>query len=222
MAAHIDGQTIQGTRLIGSGRTYDDARLANCTLKACMLAQFDDPEFGLVVRDSLLQGCRVDRCSIQGVLFERVTVDGLTAAQVHRLYGCVFNQVVLRGKIGPVMAMMPHSGLADRESHIAGMVAKYRDIEWALDISEASFSDADFYGVPGDLIRYDAGTQVLLRREKFSGATPEDLPPYVRTWVSRFDESPFDSLVGIAPKRSRSFAKYMHDIEWIHSQNLAG
>jgi len=222
MAVHIDSQTIQGAKLIGSGRTYEGARLVNCALNSCVLAQFDDPEFSLVVRDSLLQGCRVDRCSVQGALFERVAVEGLTTAQVHRLYGCVFNQVVLRGKIGPIMALMPHSGLAGRGSHVAGMVAKYRDVEWALDISEASFSDADFYGVPGDLIRYDDSTQVLLRRGKFADVTPEDLPPYARIWVSRFDESPFDSLIGVAPKRSRNFSKYMHDIEWLHSQNLAG
>lgn len=157
-----------------------------------------------------------------GVYFDGMTVDGLNTKQIHRVYGCVLNRVVLRGKIGQVMVMPPHAGLADRDRHVAGMVEKYRGVEWALDISEASFVDADFYGVPGDLVKYDSETQVLLRREKFRGVAIEELPTYAGIWVSRFSESPFDSLVAVAPKRSKSFSKYMHDIEWLHTQGLTG
>ena len=222
MAVRVEGQAIQSARLIGSGRTYSGIELVSDTLTSCLLAQFDDPDFGLTVRDALLRGCTVDRCQVQGVYFEDVTVDGLNAKQIHRLYGCVFNRVVLKGKIGPIMVMPPHGGLGDRERHIAGMVEKYREVEWALDISQASFVDADFYCIPGDLIKYDSETQVLLRREKFEGVRIGDLPTYAGIWASRFTETPFDSLVAIAPKRSKSFSKYMHDIEWLHAQGLVG
>ncbi|MEW1860704.1 hypothetical protein AB0399_10055 [Streptomyces sp. NPDC088194] len=222
MVVRIEGQSIQGTRLIGSRRTYAGVELVGSTLTSCVLAQFDDPDFGLVVRDALIQGCTVDRCQVQGVYFEDLTVDGLNAKQIHRMYGCVFNRVVLKGKVGPVMVMPPHGGLADRERHMAGLVERYRGVEWALDISEASFVDADFYCVPGDLVKYDPETQILLRREKFKGVEIESLPTYAGIWVSRFSETPFDSLVAVAPKRSKSFSKYMHDIEWLHAQGYAG
>ncbi|MFD7900122.1 hypothetical protein [Streptomyces sp. NPDC059743] len=220
MAVHIEGQTVRGAKVIGSDRRYEGVRLVKCTLSACSLAQFDDPEFSLVVRDSSMQGCRVDRCSVQGVFFDGVTIDGLAAKQLHRLYGCVFRRVVLRGKIGPIMAMGPHTGLAGREHYIAGMIEKYRDIEWALDISEAVFSDADFYYVPGHLIRRDPETQVLLSREKVKNVPREDFPLYAGIWASRFDETPFDTLVGVAPKASSNFSNYMSDIEWLRSRNL--
>ena len=222
MMIRIEGRSIQGTRLIGSRRTYAGAELVSSKLTSCVLAQFDDPNFGLVVRDTLVQECIVDRCQVQGVYFENLTVDGLDAKQIHRIYGCVFDRVVLKGKIGPVMVMPPHVGLVDRERHVAGMMEKYREVEWALDISEASFVDADFYCVPGDLIKYDPETQVLLRREKFEGVATGDLPTYAGIWVSRFSGTPFDSLVAVAPKRSKSFSKYMLDIEWLHAQGLAG
>ncbi|MGW0207341.1 hypothetical protein ACWDZ8_16540 [Streptomyces sp. NPDC003233] len=222
MAVRIEDQSIQGVRLIGSGRTYSGVELVRDTVSTCVLAQFDDPDFGLVVRDTLVQDCTVDRCQAQGVYFEGLTVDGLNAKQIHRLYGCVFDRVVLKGKIGPIMVMPPHGGLSDRERHIAGMVEKYRGVEWALDISEASFIDADFYCVPGDLIKYDPETQALLRREKFDEIRTEDLPTYAGIWASRFTETPFDSIVAIAPRRSKSFSKYMQDIEWLHGQNLVG
>ncbi|MFC9932299.1 hypothetical protein [Streptomyces sp. NPDC127190] len=222
MAVRIEGQSIQGVRIIGSGRAYSGVELVRDTVSTCVVAQFDDPGYGLVVRDTLVQGCTVDRCQVQGVYFEGVTVDGLNAKQIHRLYGCVFNRVVLKGNIGPIMVMPPHRGLSDRELHIAGMVEKYRGVEWALDISEASFVDADFYCVPGDLVKYDPETQVLLRRDKFDGIHAGDLPTYAGIWVSRFTETPFNSIVAIAPRRSKSFSKYMQDIEWLHEQNLVG
>jgi hypothetical protein len=40
----------------------------------------------------------------------------------------------------------------------------YADIEWALDISEAVFSDVDLSYVPGDLVRRGPETQFLIRR----------------------------------------------------------
>ncbi|MGW2251392.1 hypothetical protein ACWCXH_14425 [Kitasatospora sp. NPDC001660] len=222
MAVHVEGQSLQGVRLIGSHRTYSGVELTGSAFSSCILAQFDDPDFGLVVRDSSMRGCSMDRCQVQGVYFDDLVIDGLDVKQIHRVYGCVFSRVVLRGKVGPIMVMPPHGGLVGRERHLAGMVEKYREVEWAIDISEASFVDADFYGIPGDLIKYDPETQVLLRREKFEGLEIGDLPTYAGIWASRFSETPFDSIVAIAPRRSRSFSKYMKDIEWIHDRGLAG
>jgi len=48
------------------------------------------------------------------------------------------------------------------------VVEKYKEVDWALDIRDAVFSSAEFFGVPGELIRRDENTQVLLRREAFS------------------------------------------------------
>jgi hypothetical protein len=98
----------------------------------------------------------------------------------------------------------------------AGVVAKYKDVDWALDISEAIFSDADFYYVPGELIRRDENTQVLLRREDFRDINWRELPGYVGLWVRRFESAPSGSIVGIAPKDSKDFGKAMAGIElWV-------
>jgi hypothetical protein len=221
MPVRIENETLRD-RLIGSGRTYSGVELVGDTLVSCVLAQFDDPGFGLVVRDALLKGCTVDACAVQQVFFEDVTVEDLNTKRLQHLYACIFSRVTLKGKIGPIMAVPPHGGLADRDRFVAGMVEQYKKVDWALDISQASFADADFYYVPGDLIRYDPATQVLLRRAKLSGIDREDLPEFVKIWADRFDATPFDSLVAVAPKRSKYFAEYMRDIEWLHERNLAG
>ncbi|GAA0617823.1 hypothetical protein [Streptomyces crystallinus] len=222
MALRVEGETIEGARVIGSGKKYSNVELAGATLRSCVLAQFDDPTFGLEVRDVLLDRCTMDRCAVQGVYFENVTVNDLKAKQAHSLDGCVLSRVVLKGKIGTITVGPPLSTHPDEERFTQGMVEKYREVEWALDISEASFVDAEFYGVPGELVRYDPESQVLLKREKFQGIQPRDLPGFAGIWASRFTLTPFDSFVAVAPKRSKKFPEYMRDIEWLHDQGMIG
>jgi hypothetical protein len=217
----IEDQTFSNNTLIGSGKTYAGIELVGVTLLSCCVAQFDDPGFGLVVRDALLKKCRLRNCHAQQVYFEELALENLNGNLLY-LYACVFSHVTLKGKIGPILTVPPHNGLADRDRFVRGMVEKYKKVDWALDISQASFADADFYYVPGDLIRYDPTTQVLLRRTKFSGIDRDEFPDFVKIWTSRFEATPFDSLVAVAPKRSKHFAEYMRAIEWLHKRNLAG
>jgi hypothetical protein len=167
MTVELVGQTIANVPLIGAPREYGGVRLVGCTLKSCRLVQVDDPGFGLVVRDVVLERCRMEGCQAAGVYFEDVTVDTLRLLDLHLLSGCVFKHVTLRGKIGPLMAIPPSPMWPSRSELTAGAAEKYKDVDWALDISEAIFYDADFFYVPGDLIRRDENTQVLLRREDF-------------------------------------------------------
>lgn len=222
MTVELAGQRIAWVNLIGASGEYGDMRLTGCTLRGCRLVQSDDPGFGLVVRDVALERCRMEGCVASGVYFDDVTVDTLHLARLHLLSGCVFRHVTLRGKIGPVMAIPPHPMSRLKSEFTAGIVQKYKEVDWALDISEAVFSDADFYYVPGELIRRDVNTQVLLRREAFGDLDPRGLPGYAGIWASRFESTPFDSIVGIAPKGSKNFGEVMADIEWLHRHGFAG
>jgi hypothetical protein len=192
------------------------------TLKLCVLVRRDDLEFRNVVRNAVLERCRMDACGAQGVFFDEVTVDTLRLAQLHVISGCVFRHVILRGKIGSLIVKGPSAGLPDDAERVAAMVEKYKEVDWALDIRDAVFSSAEFFGVPGDLIRRDENTQVLLRREAFSGVDWRDLPGAVRTWARRFESTPFDSIVAVACKGSKRFRDDMADIEWLHAKGLAG
>lgn len=222
MTVELAGQTIAYVNLIGAWREYGDVRLTGCTLKGCRLVQSVDPGLSLVVRDVVLERCRMEGCDAGGVYFEDVTVDTLHLARLHLASGCVFKHVTLRGKIGPIMAIPPNPMSPLKSQFTAAIVEKYKEVDWALDISEAIFSDADFYYVPGELIRRDVNTQVLLRREAFGDLDPRGLPGSVGIWASRFESTPFDSIVGIAPKGSKNFGKVMADIEWLHRHGFAG
>ncbi len=135
----------------------------------------------------------------------------------------MFRHVTLRGRIGPIMTAPVHYALPEetQAAFNAAIVAYYQDVDWALDISAAEFSDADFYMVPGDLVRRDPGTQFLIRRDAVAKSEGVELPIYAEISISRFEETPFDSLVAIAPKRSKNFARYMEDFQYLRQAGLA-
>jgi hypothetical protein len=223
MAVELKGQTVTGVRLFGAPREYRDIHLVDVTLRLCVLVRRDDLEFRNVVRNAVLERCRMDACDAEGVFFDEVTVDTLRFAQLRPISGCVFRHVTLRGKIGSIMIIGPGLGLPDDAKRVAATVEKYKEVDWALDIRDAVFtSAAEFFGVPGDLIRRDENTQVLLRREAFSGMDWRDLPPSVGTWARRFESTPFDSIVAVACKGSKRFRDDMADLEWLHAKGLAG
>jgi hypothetical protein len=67
MAVELRGQTVTGVRLFGAPREYRDIHLVDVTLKACVLVRRDDLEFKNVVRNAVLERCRMDACGAQGV-----------------------------------------------------------------------------------------------------------------------------------------------------------
>lgn len=126
-------------------------------------------------------------------------------------------------QIGPLQTVPPHSSLSS-EKHkelVGGIIKLYETIDWALDITEAEFSDADFYFIPGEKIRRDRATQFLLHREVVENIDQTELPLYARIAVSRFESSPFDTLVAIAPKRSKNFRAILRDLEQLRGRGLA-
>ncbi len=221
MRQQLSGLTFENLRRYGTGHTFSEIDLDRVKFVGCVLGQQDDPEFGFVVRDMTGARCRADNCSVQGVRFEDVTVDGLTTKN-QQLGGCLFRHVTLKGKIGPIMTTPVHRGVPEeiRAAMNAAMVAYYNDVDWALDISEAEFSDADFYMVPGDLVRRDPETQFLLRRDVITPAK-DGLPLGPNIAASRFDTTPFDSLVAVVGRRSKNFARDLEEFEQVRKAGLA-
>ncbi|MGW4897311.1 hypothetical protein ACWEQL_34390 [Kitasatospora sp. NPDC004240] len=220
----VEKREIVGVKSLGSDRTLGPADLHRCVFNGSALAQFDDPGLGLVVRDVTARRCRVVRSAAQGVRFEEVHVDGLAITSQLNLNGCVFKHVTLTGNIGPLMVAAPNASLPQgvRERLTAGIVAYYSGVDWALDISGAAFSDADFPYVPGHLIRRDEETQFLLHRdrvERFEGM--EGLPGSARIAARRFETTPFDTLVAVAPRRSEHFATRLAELEVLRTEGLA-
>jgi hypothetical protein len=221
----VEKRVFDVVKSIGSHRTIQGLELDRCEFRAAHLVQFDDPGMNLVVRDVTLTRCVArGRSSLHGVRIEEVLVDTLTTAPEVWLATCTFRHVTLRGRIGSLMVQPPPFTMdeADRTAFIDTVVRYYADVDWAIDITEAEFTaDVNFFFVPGDLVRRDPQTQFLLRRETLAGVDLEAFPVRARIAAGRFEVTPFDSIVAIAPKRSKHFARIRDDLEQLRAAGLA-
>ncbi|MFD1543477.1 hypothetical protein [Nonomuraea guangzhouensis] len=219
----LERQHFSDTRVIGSGRTIGPARLDRCQFVNCSLVQRDDPEYGLVVRDIVASRCALRGSVVQGVRFEDVLVERLTTTGMIHLEACVFRHVTLRGPMNSMMTIPPAPFWPDESqaAFTASAVAFYRDVDWALDISQAEFAEADFYWVPGELVRRDPATQLLLRRSSFDGVDHASLPLDAQIAAERFESTPFDTVVAIAPTRSKHFAERLAALNELRRRGLA-
>ncbi len=216
-------ETIGYRKVIGAPQVLQDAEFEQCQFEGGSVAQFDDPSCGLVVKNVLLRKCRGGAVQLHGVRFENVTVDGITNRSGLQLRSCIFDQVTLRGKIGPIMTMEAHTSIPAelRAAFREQAVKLYADIEWALDISEAEFSDVDLSFVPGDLVRRDPETQFLIHREAARSATLDSLPAYASVLTERAALSPYDATVAPVPTRSKNADKYRAELQILRDRGIA-
>jgi hypothetical protein len=221
----IEKRVFDAVKSVGSDRTIEGVELDRCEFRAAHLVQYDDPGMNLVVRNVTLTRCgATGRSSLHGVRLEDVVVDTLTTTPEVWLGSCAFRHVILRGRIGSLMVQPPPFTMdeAQRGAFIDTIVDYYADVDWAIDISEADFTgDVNFFFVPGDLVRRDPETQFLLRRQTLAGADLEPFPARARIAAGRFELTPFDSIVAIAPKRSKNFARIRDALEQLRSAGLA-
>lgn len=224
MTREFTKQRFEDIRAIGPGKVIEDIELDRCTLVGAATVQWDDPNPSLVVRRIAATRCTLDNAAAIGTRFEDITIDHL-AIKGGMLYltGCVFSRVKLSGRIGPLMVIPPEPGPGQELSPDAdqAVVEAYKEVDWALDISEAEFTDAGFYYVPGDLIRRDPETQFLLRRENLAGLDQSKLPEGAGIFLSRFEATPFNSIVAIAPKRSRQFQGLLDILQGLRDAGIA-
>lgn len=213
----IEKQVFENVKSLGSHRTFEGLELRRCEFIGCALSQSDDPDLGLVIRDVTVTRCIVKRSHMHGVRLDNVVIDGLATSSTPNFSGCAFRHVTIRGRIGGLLFLPP-----DQQSAFTDSIMRfYESVDWAIDISRAEFTSVNFFFVPGDLVRRDAETQYLLRRERFADVDLSELPLRARIEVGRFELTPFDSIVAIAPKRSKHFAEIKADLDVLRRMALA-
>ena len=213
---------IENQKIIGSPRALTDAEFDRCKFEGGVLAQYDDPACNLVVRNVTLRKCRVGRVGFHGVRFEQVTVDHLTHPSIIDFEGCLFDQVILRGPVGKIMTSPPHASLHNRTEFEDAAKQFYANLGgWALDISEATFSDAEFRQVPGHLVKRDPETQFLVDKQAAAAADMDALPGMAKIAAERALESPYDSIVAVAPSRSKDFQEILEELVVLRERGIA-
>jgi hypothetical protein len=159
--------------------------------------------------------------NLYGAIIEEVLLDGLRTGTWLHSSASVFKHVTMQGKIGKIMISAPMSNLETAESSLNRFYAQanaayYANVDWALDIREAEFIEADLRGMPGHLVLRDPETQFLVTREKALQGTWRKLDLSDTHWpvsLEMFMESGMASEVLVAPKRIRDFPKLLDGLK---------
>lgn len=204
----------------------------DCDFSGCYVRAPADTHHWNVIQSIELSNCRQANCSLDRTALEGVHVDGLkrTGSAPLFLWGCVFNRVKLSGKISGLKINRwigagpdARAGQARRDSAVT---AYYREVDWALDISEAKFvASPSFEAIPGDLIRRDPTRQVLIRRHNLEAADWRSLnyeDTAIDIGLSWFlTDSLFDSVVVAASSAPKLVGRELAVLDMLRAKGIA-
>jgi hypothetical protein len=158
---------------------------------------------------------------------EDTVITGLRTRGLLQIWGPVLKHVRLKGRLGRLMISDVHDPSASpssREAFRADNRDRYADIDWAIDISEAEFEEADLRGVPGGLVRRDPETQVLVRRAALLDGRWRRVPLEDTWWGVALETLLLDgreSEVLVAPRRHPKFPKLRDGLDRLRDAGIA-
>ena len=212
-----------------TGATFCDMEFEKCYFESCVLSLTRNPALRSTVRNVQLKDCSQRGCSLNAAIVKDVLVDGFkTNGQLFQTWGAVFDRVILQGAIDRLMlssAVLPGViGLDEQQAFDDANAEFYRHVEWAFDISKGEFKELCIRGIPGDLIRRDPETQVLITREKALKGEWKDLEFRESLWPVSLDlflQREELSTVFAAPKRHVKFHDYLEDLKLLQHAGVA-
>jgi len=212
-----------------SGAVFSDLKFRECYFEGCAISISRNPALRSTIRNVKFIDCSQRGCAVYPAIVEDVLVDGFdTHGQGVQVRGAVFNCVVLRGKIDRLMISSVVDVMGDepevQKAFDEANAEYYRHVEWALDISQAEFSELCIRGVPARLIRRDPETQLVVTRAKALEGKWRDLPFKQTLWTTSLklflrDNKP--DIVLVAPKRHRKFQDYLTDLKLLQDAGVA-
>jgi hypothetical protein len=157
-----------------------------------------------------------DKCIIWPAIIEDVMVDNLDTGRLLIANACVYKHVVLRGKVGNIKICRripfvsgPAGYLTRRQEIMDQANAEYyRDVDWALDLSEAEFTSGEVEGIPPELVRRDPATQFVLREKAIKDGRWREVNLSGTYWSSLLDayaREGMGDVILVAPKAAPDF-----------------
>jgi len=216
----------------GQNQVYSDIRFKRCVFQSCAFSVTDDPKMRSIVRNIEVVKCKGPSSSVGPAIVEDCLIDGFhTSNGFFYLKATAFKHVTFRGKLGRFFffELPTHAGFEGMyEVHAAFAAANaeyYRNVDWAIDISQAEFLNVDLRSVPPLLIRRDPESQILLTRKRVAESDWENLPyawDLVPNTLSYFikNQTELNEIVFVAPKRSTHAKKLLHDIALLRREGI--
>jgi len=218
-----------------SGDTFSGMEFTKCRFLSCAASITEKPELRSTFRNMRFIGCEVRACTAYSAILEDLLVDGLKTVTQFKTWGAVFKHVTLKGRIGNVKIsdfIPPGAGSQSYWDRVnmkfqAANAEYYKNVDWALDISQAEFEECEIKGVPGRLIRRDPETQVLVSRCKVLELESEwrklDLSKthWATSLQSLIKKEHHADRVLVAPKRSKNFKELLEGLNLLRRAGVA-
>jgi hypothetical protein len=193
-----------------SRKTFKDLEFRRCHFVGCGISITNNPKRRSTIRNIRFINCEQHGSSIDPAIIEDVLVENFKTNGLVQTWGAVFKHVVLRGRMGRIMISSLISDVAMGSKPKKFQIpfdeansAFYSEVDWALDIREAKFQEADLRGVPGRLIKRDPETQFLITRERALQGKWREVELNGTHWgysIEMFLESGMEDEVFVAPK----------------------
>ena len=218
-----------------SGAVFADMEFVGCRLVSCSISSGLDWTRRSTGRNIRLIGCEERACRVGAAILEDIFVDGLKTHGRLGTWGAAFKHVTLKGRIGnlKVSDYIPGvAGSAELAHRInlrfqAANAEYYRNVDWALDISRAEFEECELRGVPGELVKRDPETQILVNREKVIAMQSEweRLELSETHWQIALRDLIGDEHLGsqvlVAPKRNPRFKVLLDGLNFLRHAGVA-
>ena len=204
-----------------------DRELTGCTLKGFLGPSATAGDWHRIERVRLAGSTQV-HLSIATAHFRDVRVDGMRRGGRSPLYlwSPLFERVVLSGqfnglKINPECEGVTRLGRQVQADWLAALKRGYEQVDWALDVRDASFSSAPtLEAVPGSKVRFNPDRHALVRRASLAGVDLPSLPRRVALdWFVR--RSPFDDVVLLSRDEPRYRDQDRDDLKRLRDLGIA-
>lgn len=211
-----------------SGRIVQNLDLHRCSFINCRLSSGLDPANRTTFRRVQLSHCRIQqRLGLVGApILEDILVDDFRCGDVLIFSGAAFRRVTLKGHMPPMILNERMAGGAVpvecAELFVAANREYYKSVDWALDIRDARFASVRLSSVPGQLIRRNPETQVLVSRSKLLQTDWNNpaLPSITRVSLRNVVNSRHEYQVIVAGERSNTFPAQLKGFDILRREGL--
>jgi hypothetical protein len=187
-----------------------------------------------MIRNITLRKTNAYDTNLQGANVEDVTVETTKAGKAPLfLRGNAYRHVVLTGRIGPVEIrgkVFPPLALSDNEQERImtewdkANAAYYQNVDWALDITQASDASLSISGVPAMLIRRNPENTAVVTRERALGWKWQETPfnrGLFGEVIYALLRDGYDDVVLIVCPRSKRYQDDLEDLQTLRDAGVA-
>jgi hypothetical protein len=229
------------------GRTFDaphyhdrqviaDLRLDRCTFEGAGLTPDwakPQPLRRPTLRNLVLRDTKAYHGYLEGAIIEDVTVENTEAGKSPLfLRGNAYRHVTLKGRIAPLEIrgkVFPGYPRPEAEARVTSVwdqanAAYYETVDWAIDITEATYAALSISGVPTRLIRRNPENTAVVTRQTALQGKWKDLAMkrgLLNVVISWFVDDGYEDVLLIACPKSKRYEDDLADLAILRDAGVA-